>query len=474
MEDTQQHSRVENEADKPYKTEKLKMSEKLIYGSGDFGANFSWTFISSFLTIYLTDIIGIAGATVGTIIFLVNLTDGFSDLFMGTVIDNTDSKMGKAKPWVFWTAPFLGLLVIALFNVPDLSQTAQIIFVFIAYLLLAAVFYTANNVAYSSLTSFMTNDKEDRVSLGSLRFIFANTAVLIITSATTFIVSGFGGGQQGWSYTAILYALLCALPLMAAGWFVKERNVAKKTDNTQSTSFITIVKTLLSNKYFLIVLSLYVLWYLRQTGNGIRIYYATYVFGNPDAMAIMSVAALLPMILGLMFASKIAGKFGIRRSAMTGLVITAFGYIIMWIFSGNLVGLVIGMVINAIGQVPLLASLNAIVADVGDLIYWKSGIPVQGSVFSVTSAGMKIGTGLQGALVGWSLTLGNYQAGSQVQPDSAIFAMETMMIYLPLIMVILLIIAVAALNYEKFIPKIREEIEKGKVGKDKDENILNK
>jgi len=140
MEDTQQHSRVENEADKPYKTEKLKMSEKLIYGSGDFGANFSWTFISSFLTIYLTDIIGIAGATVGTIIFLVNLTDGFSDLFMGTVIDNTDSKMGKAKPWVFWTAPFLGLLVIALFNVPDLSQTAQIIFVFIAYLLLAAVF----------------------------------------------------------------------------------------------------------------------------------------------------------------------------------------------------------------------------------------------------------------------------------------------------------------------------------------------
>lgn len=474
MDDTRDMTSSTTNVTENHKTEKLKMSEKLTYGIGDFGANFSWTFMASFLTIYLTDIAGIAAATVGTIMFVSHLTDGFSDLFMGTVIDNTNTKMGRAKPWVFWTAPILAVLLFSIFNVPNLGQTAQIIYVFAIYLLITAVFYTANNVAYSSLISFMTNDKEDRVSLGSIRFIFANTAVLIITSATTFIVSGFGGGQQGWTITALIYALLCALPLMAAGWFVKERNVANVNEGNKDgkrTSLKVIFKALLSNKYFLLAILLYVLWYLRQTGNAIRVYYATYVFDNPNTMAIMSVAALLPMILGLMFASKIAGKFGIRRSSISGLSLTAIGYVIMWIFSSNLAGLTVGMVINALGQVPLLAALSAIVADVGDLVYWQSGVPVQGSAFSVTSAGMKIGTGLQGAVVGWALTLGNYDGGAAIQPDSAIFAMETMMIYFPLIIVILLIITVALMNYEKFLPKIREEIDKGNIGKNRDKNL---
>src|SRR5699024_4417897 len=80
----------------------------------------------------------------------------------------------------------------SLFNVPDfLGQTGKIVYVFLIYFLVSAIFYTANNVAYSSLTSFMTNDKRDRVSLGSIRFIFANVAVLSITTFTTFIVDAF-------------------------------------------------------------------------------------------------------------------------------------------------------------------------------------------------------------------------------------------------------------------------------------------
>ncbi len=89
-------------------------------------------------------------------------------------------------------------------------------------------------------------------------------------------------------------------------------------------------------------------------------------------------------------------------------MISAAGSLIMMVFSENLIALIIGIVINAIGLVPLQAGLSAIVADVGDLVYWKSGVPVQGSVFSLTSAGMKIGQGLTSALVGWALQIGGY------------------------------------------------------------------
>ncbi|WP_241558945.1 MFS transporter [Oceanobacillus halophilus] len=457
------------------KTPKLKMMEKLTFGLGDFGANYSWTFIASFITIYMTDTVGISAGIIGTIILLARVFDGFSDIFMGTIIDNTNSKWGKAKPWVFMTAPILGLLTFSLFNVPSaFGQTGKIVYVFVVYFLISVIFYTANNVAYSSLTSFMTTDEKDRVSLGSIRFIFANVAVLSISSFTTVLVSAFGGGQQGWTWTAAIYGLLCAVPLMITGWFVKERNVAEKKNKEQKTSFIPIVKVLFANKYFNLAIVLYLLWYLRQTETGARIYYATYIFDNPNVMGILSTASLLPLIIGLFFAPQIVGLYGLRKSVNAGLLVSILGTGLMIFFSENLTWLVVATVINALGLVLLQAGLSAIVADVGDIVYWQSGVPVQGSVFSLTSAGMKIGQGLTAALVGWALQLGGYVANSAVQPDSAIFAIKSMFIYFPLIMIILMFITVTLLNYEKFMPKIREEIANGKVGEDRSRALLGK
>ena len=154
-------------------------------------------------------------------------------------------------------------------------------------------------------------------------------------------------------------------------------------------SFLTAFKALFTNKYFILALVLYLLWYLRQTENGIRVYYATYIFDDANLMAPMSLAALVPMILGLLIAPKLAGKFGVRRCVYWGLGISIVAYVIMTAFSESLPAMIIGLVINSIGLVPLQAALTAIVADVGDLVYWKTGVPVQGSVFSLTSAGMK-------------------------------------------------------------------------------------
>ena len=102
--------------------------------------------------------------------------------------------------------------------------------------------------------------------------------------------------------------------------------------------------------------------------------------------------------------------------------------------------MIIGLVINSIGLVPLQADLTAIVADVGDLVYWKTGVPVQGSVFSLTSAGMKVGQGITSALVAWSLSLGIRSLGRRSSLYSAITAIKSMQIYFPFAMVVLMLI----------------------------------
>lgn len=450
-------------------TTKLRTTEKVVFGIGDFGANYSWTFIASFIIIYMTDVVGIAGSVIGTIILICRFADGFSDIFMGSIIDNTNTKMGKAKPWIFWTAPILGILTFMLFNVPDfIGYSGKIAYIFIIYFLISVIFYTANNVAYSSLVSFMTNDEKDRVSLGSIRFIFSNISVLCITTFTTFFVLNFGDHQQGWTYTSAIYGLLCAIPLMITGYFVKERNVANKqyhdVKEKKRIPFSLIIKALITEKYFLITIGLYLLWYLRQTDNGMRIYYATYIFHDANIMAILSISTLLPTILGLLIAPKFSEKVGIKNSIMIGLFISIISYIIMSAFSESLIFLIIGLIINGIGIVPFTAALSGVVADVGDIIYWKTGVPVQGSIFSLASAGMKIGSGLQSAIVGWSLSLGGYVAGASVQSAGTILAIKAMQIYFPLLMIVLISILTLFLNYEQFIKKIKSQILTNQVG----------
>ena len=139
--------------------QKVPFMEKIAYGLGDAGCNFIWTTVGMFLTIYYTDKVGIPAAVVGTIMLLTRLLDGVSDLVMGNIVDHTHTRWGKARPWVGLMAPFMGLGLILLFNVPaGLSGGAKVAYASITYVLLAVVIYTACNLSYGTLMSYMAPD----------------------------------------------------------------------------------------------------------------------------------------------------------------------------------------------------------------------------------------------------------------------------------------------------------------------------
>ena len=73
--------------------------EKLAYALGDLGSNFVWTFCSSWLTLYYTDSVLMSAAMIGTIMLVLRLFDGVSDIIFGALIEKTRTKMGKARPW---------------------------------------------------------------------------------------------------------------------------------------------------------------------------------------------------------------------------------------------------------------------------------------------------------------------------------------------------------------------------------------
>ena len=171
--------------------QKLKFSEKLGYALGDGAANIAWRGVSTFLLIFYTDVFGINPAAVGLLLLIARFSDGVSDIAMGIIGDRTNTRYGKFRPWILWSAIPLGIILSMLFTSPDLSETGKIIYAYTTYIIFTLV-YTANNIPYGALMAVMTGDDKERTSLGSYRMVGAFSGGMLVQGALLFLVAHFG------------------------------------------------------------------------------------------------------------------------------------------------------------------------------------------------------------------------------------------------------------------------------------------
>ena len=113
----------------------------------------------------------------------------------------------------------------------------------------------------------------------------------------------------------------------------------------------------------------------------------------------------------------------------------------------------------ALGQGPWQGDMNAVIASCSEYTYLTQGKRVDGTMYSCTSLGVKIGGGIGTALVGWLLEFSGYVGTSSVQPQSALSMMQFMYLWLPLIFDVLIMLILSRLNVEKANEKVK--IEKG-------------
>ena len=247
----------------------LKWYNKVGYGSGDIAGNVVYALLSAFVMIFLTDTVGMNAGIVGTLIAVSKLFDGISDIFFGSLIDKTKSKMGKARPWMLYGYFGCAVCLVAIFCIPaDVSPTAQYAWFFIAYTLLNAGFYTANNIAYSALTALITRNNHERVQMGSIRFMFAFGTSMLIQTITVGMVAHFGGGAAAWRTVAIIYAIVGVISNTLSVMSVKELSPEElaageetKPDEgtTEKYTLIDAFGLLIRNKYYLMICAAYIL-----------------------------------------------------------------------------------------------------------------------------------------------------------------------------------------------------------------------
>lgn len=171
--------------------EKLTVKEKIGYALGDGAANIAWRGVATFLIIFYTDVFGLNPAVVGLLMLIARFSDGIIDIIMGIICDRTETKYGKFRPWILWTAVPLGISLSLLFTTPSLSPTGKIIYAYATYLIFFLI-YTANNIPYGALMAVMTGDDKERTSLGSYRMVGAFTGGMLVQGALLFLVAHFG------------------------------------------------------------------------------------------------------------------------------------------------------------------------------------------------------------------------------------------------------------------------------------------
>lgn len=443
----------------------LKWYNKVGYGSGDMAGNVVYSFLSSFIMIYLTNIVGLNAGIVGTLIAVSKLFDGVTDIFFGAMIDKTKSRLGKARPWMLYAYIGCAVTLVANFAIPtNMGKFAQYAWFFIAYTLLNAVFFTANNIAYAALVALVTKNSKERVEMGSWRFIFAFSTVLIIQSVTVKFVQILGGGAHAWKVVAIVFAIVGVIVNTISVFSVKElpeeelNGDGAVDDEIEKYGLVEAAKLLFSNKYYIMISVTYIVQQTYSAMLNMGIYYMTYVLLNEDLYAVFSWAINIPLIIALIITPTLVAKWkGLYKLNIVGYAIATVGraLVVVAAYMHSVPLMILFTAVSSFGQGPWQGDMGAVVANCSEYTYLTKGKRIDGTMYSCTSFGTKLGGGIGTALTGWLLAASGFNGEVATQSASCLSMLHFMYLWLPVILALVITFIMTKMNVEKANEELR-------------------
>lgn len=439
----------------------LNWKNKIGYGAGDVAGNVVYAFLSTFVMFYLTDTVGMNVGIVGILMAASKLLDAVTDLFFGNQLDRTATKLGKARPWMLFGYIGCAVMLAAVFMIPSgWGDAAQYAYFFITYTLLNAVFYTVNNIAYATLIALITKNTSERVLLGSIRYMFAFAATMMIQTVTIDLVSAWGGGAAGWKAVALLYAAIGLVVNTISCLCVKELPEADlyKTDLVEypkpdaPCTILEGFRLLVSNKYYLMICGIYLISQLCQSCLSMGVYYMKYVLGDAGLLKTFSMFTNVPLIIGLVITPILVRRLrGMYKLNLVGYALTAIGRIGMMIsaYLESIPMMLAFTGISAICTSPMQGGFNALIASCSEYTFLTKGRRIDGIMYACSSFGIKVGAGIGTAVSGWLLAAAGYVENAAVQTGSTITMLHILYLWVPILLNVGITLILSRLNVEK-------------------------
>jgi len=388
----------------------LGWGEKLGFGVGDFGFNFYWTTIASFLAAFYTDVFGISAAAAGTMLFVTRIIDAFTDPMMGAVADRTQTRYGKFRIYLLVAGLPMAAAAVLTFTTPDLGVGGKLVWAYLTYSLMMLL-YTVLSTPYSALSGVMTARSQERTTLISIRFLFAFACGALVNKYTLPLVAYFGAGDEtkGWQMTMLLYGALATLAFMVTFASTRERIAPPARQKTHPWDDI---RDLLRNRPWVILFALAMIIMMTFTMRaGSAYYYFNYYVERPDLLSSYLFWQLIAYAGGALLApvmTRFVDKARLLMILMSivGLLSVLFFFVprdMIWaMFTLNiLISLALGP------KSPLTWSMYADTADYNE---WLNGRRATAMTFSAASFAQKLGGSLGSAMMLWLLAALGYVA----------------------------------------------------------------
>lgn len=395
---------------------KGQMKSRLSYAAGAFGNDVFYATLSTYFIMFVTTHLFNTGdpkqnshyvLLITNIISILRILEVFIDPLIGNMIDNTNTKYGKFKPWVVGGGIISSIALLLLFtDLGGLNKTNPFLYLVlfgIIYLVMD-VFYSIKDIGFWSMIPALSLDSHEREKMATFARIGSTIGANIVGVAIMPIVLFFSmtnssgsGDKSGWFWFAFIVALIGVITSIAVGIGTREVE-SKLRDNNEKTSLKQVFKVLGKNDQLMWLSLGYWFYGLGiNTLNALQLYYFTFILGDSGKYSILYGLNTVVGLVSVSLFPSLAGKFN-RKRLFYGCIAVMLGGI--GIFS--IAGTSLPMILTAaelffIPQPLVFLVILMIISDSVEYGQWKLGHRDESLTLSVRPLVDKLG----GAMSNW-------------------------------------------------------------------------
>ncbi len=439
--------------------EKVSIGKKVAWASRGISLAINVVLMGT-LTYYCTDVIGLGAGLVGTLLLASKVFDGITDLIVGLIIDRTNTRWGKARPYQAFILP-CWLITIFLFFVPNIGVTGKCIYIFCLYTLVNSVCATFLNGSDALALARCFKEQRTRVTMTTWNGVLVMVACIIFSIAMPQLIVYMGADRMRWLFVIAVISVVLGIFGMARFVFCKEVVDDKQLEEEAKAEPVPIgasIKALFQNKY-IIMMTIFILLYNLSSNlfTAASTYYFKYIVGNVGLASYVGAASIITPI-GIMLYPAIVKKIGTVGFLKGGFAVSLIGYVIRMLGGTNMVTMMLGTVLALLGGISCSCFVNIYVVDCMVYGEWKTGKKIDGLVSAITAFGNKIGTAFASGIVGLLMGMTGYDGALEVQSDAANTAIIACFNYIPLLIAVIMFVMALFYNIHRDLPTAKKAL----------------
>ncbi len=412
---------------------KVPLREKLGYGVGADGLDLSYGLFYSYLSLYLTNALGISSLFLLILAPIARLWDGINDPMMGTLVDMSNSKMGKYRPWILRGAIANAVVLCLLFNNPGIKTDSVWMYVYVAvFYVLWGMSNTLADIPYWSMVPSFTSDPEERDKIAVIPRIFATLGGASVNTFGLMLIGilGVASKSQGYFRLGIIISIIFVISTLVTVLNVKEKNVVENKDKIKISEIVTILG---KNDQLLVIIASVVIFQVAQfLYSGFLVYFFTYAIKDLNLYATFVAMGTVTQVAALILFPRISKVVGRKNVYTIACILTVLGFGGMFIVSGmgNSILLCATGIAYNLGVGLINAATTVMISNAVDYGEYKLGKRSESIIFSAQTFIVKFSTAFSGLIIGFGLSLIKYVPNA-TQTASTIFGMKVIMFLIP-------------------------------------------